>query len=241
MSLIQLKNFSVFYKLKKKEYAVALDKVNLTVSDGEFLVIVGPSGCGKTTLIKSVLGLCKLTDGELLIDGVPQNKTKQKDKSISYVSQEYSLYPQMTVYENIAFPLRMMHAPQKEVDIRVRAIAEKLQVGMLLTRKPKQLSGGQHQRVAIARALVKNPRLVLFDEPFSNLDPELRLEMRQMVSKLHSEQRATYIFVTHDLSEAMMLGENIVVMHRGEIVEEGTPQELETHPQTQFVRSFFQK
>ena len=241
MSRIQLKDFSVFYKLKKKEYAVALDKINLTVSDGEFLVVVGPSGCGKTTLIKSILGLCQLTDGEIEIDGISLNKTDKKQKNIGYVSQEYSLYPQMTVYENIAFPLRMMHTAQKEVDIRVRAIAQRLQIEWLLTRKPNQLSGGQHQRIAIARALIKNPRLVLFDEPFSNLDPALRLEMRELVKELHDEQRPTYIFVTHDLSEAMYLAERIVVMARGEIVEEGTPKEIEKQSKTKFVKDFFAK
>lgn len=241
MSVIQFKNFSVFYKLKKKEYAVALDKVNLSVSDGEFLVVVGPSGCGKTTLIKSVLGLCKLTDGELTIDGIPFDKVNKKNSSIAYVSQEYRLYPSMTVYENIAFPLRMMRTPQKEVDARVREIAQKLQIELLLTRKPNQLSGGQHQRIAIARALIKNPRLVLFDEPFSNLDPELRLEMRKLIMKLHKEQRPTFLFVTHDLTEAIMLGERIIVMHRGEIVEEGTPEQIEQNPQSQLTRRFFGK
>ncbi len=241
MSHIQFKNFSVFYKLKNKEYAVALDKVNLTMSDGEFLVVVGPSGCGKTTLIKSILGLCKLTDGELTIDGIPFDKVNKKHSSIAYVSQEYSLYPSMTVYENIAFPLRSMRTPQKEVDLRVREIAQKLEIDWLLTRKPHQLSGGQHQRIAIARALIKNPRLVLFDEPFSNLDPELRMEMRQLVLTLHKEQRPTFVFVTHDLSEAVMLGERIAVMHRGEIVEVGTPEQIEENPKSILTRSFFGK
>ncbi len=240
MELIKFEDFSAFYKLKK-EYAVALDKVSFSVHEGEFLVIVGPSGCGKTTLLKCLLGMCSLTDGNLLFEGEDIEKMKIREKNFACVSQEYSLYPQMTVYENIAFPLRMAHVPHKEVDARVNEIAKQLEIDWLLSRKPKQLSGGQHQRVAIARALVKNPRVVLFDEPFSNMDPELRLQLRKMVKQIHSEQRPTILFVTHDLTEALMLGERILVMNRGEVMEIGTPEEIEENPQSEFTRRFFGK
>ena len=240
MELIRFEIFSAYYKLKK-EYAVGLDKISLTVSEGEFLVIVGPSGCGKTTLLKCLLGMVSLTDGTLLYEGEPAEQMKVGEKSFAYVSQDYSLYPQMTVYENIAFPLRMLHVPHKEVDQRVKEMAKLLEIDWLLSRKPKQLSGGQHQRVAIARALVKNPRVVLFDEPFSNMDPELRLQLRQLVKTIHAAQRPTILFVTHDLSEAMMLAERIVVMNQGEIVETGTPEQLEEAPRSAFTRRFFGK
>lgn len=240
MELIRFEDFSAFYKLKK-EYAVALDKISLSVHEGELLVVVGPSGCGKTTLLKCLLGMCSLTDGKMFFEGENIEKMNVKDKNFAYVAQEYSLYPQMTVYENIAFPLRMSHVPHKEVDVRVKEIAKQLEIDWLLSRKPKQLSGGQHQRVAIARALVKNPRVILFDEPFSNLEPELRLQLRKMVKQLHSEQRPTILFVTHDLTEAMMLAERILVMNRGEIVEVGTPEEIEEDPKSEFTRRFFGK
>lgn len=241
MELLQLKNFTAYYKLKGKNYAVALDSVSLSVREGEFLVVVGPSGCGKTTLLKCILNLVQLTEGDIFLDGQEINKVNKKDMAISYVSQEYSLYPKMTVFDNIAFPLRMMHTPYAEVNQRVTEIAKRLDIEWLLSRKPHQLSGGQHQRVAIARALIKNPRVMLFDEPFSNLDPKMRIELRSLVKNLHREQRPTVIFVTHDLSEAMMLADRIVVINGGAIVETGTPQEIEYEPKTQFTKEFFGK
>lgn len=241
MNLLQFKNFSAYYKLKRKQYAVALDNVTFDVREGEFLVVVGPSGCGKTTLLKCILGLITLNDGDLLIDGIPADKVNKKELAVSYVSQDYSLYPKMTVYDNIAFPLRMMRTPYTEVNSRVKNIAELLEIDWLLSRKPNQLSGGQHQRVAIARALIKQPRIMLFDEPFANLDPALRLELRTLLKDLHSKQKPTIVFVTHDLSEAFMLADRIVVINRGEIVEAGTPQEIESNPKTQFTKEFFGK
>lgn len=240
MAQFEFKNFSAYYK-QKKNYVVALDDITLDIKRGEFLVIVGPSGCGKTTLLKCCMGLCGLTKGTATLDGEKLTEIKPETKSMAYVSQEYSLYPQMTVYENIAFPLRMMHAKQEEIDERVKAIAKKLQLDLFLTRKPKQLSGGQHQRVAIARALIKNPRIILFDEPFSNLHPELRFEMREFVKQLHESERPTVIFVTHDLSEAFALAERIVVMNDGAIEFVGTAKELEEKPTTDFVKEFFAK
>lgn len=240
MERIRFENFSAFYKLKK-EYAVALDKVSFSVENGELLAIIGPSGCGKTTLLKCLLGTVSLTDGALTFDGESIDKVKIREKNFAYVSQEYSLYPRMTVYENIAFPLRMAKVPHKEVDARVKEAAKALEIDWLLSRKPAQLSGGQHQRVAIARALVKNPAVILFDEPFSNIDPQLRLQLRRLVKELHEEQRPTILFVTHDLTEALMLADRILVMDRGEVVELGTPEQIEEAPRSPFTRRFFGK
>ena len=241
MPLLQFSDYSVWYKLKRDEYTQALDTLNFSVEEGEFLVIVGPSGCGKTTLLKSVLGQSKYTKGKLFFNGRDIRDVKLKNENVSFVTQEYSLYPQMTVYENISYALRIMHTAPAEIDKRVRGIAAKLGISHCLTRKPKQISGGQHQRVAIARALIKNPRLVLFDEPFSALEPELRVEMRELVKTLHQEYRPTFLFVTHDLPEAFQLAERIMVMNGGCLEQIGTPEELENHPVSPFVRRFLGK
>lgn len=238
--LLEFKKFSAYYR-QKKDYVVALDEITFSVEDGEFLVIVGASGCGKTTLLKCVLGMCAVTSGEAFFNGEKLTAVKKNDKQIAYVSQEYSLYPTMTVYENIAFPLRNMHTPIDELDKRVRKMAEMLEIDWLLSRKPKQLSGGQHQRVAIARALIKNPRIILFDEPFANLHLDLRLQMRELVKKIHKEQNVTVLFVTHDLPEAMGLADRIIVLKDGKIEQIGTPRELEENPQAEILKEFFDK
>lgn len=238
--LLEFKKFSAYYK-QKKNYVVAVDEVTFYVEDGEFLVIVGPSGCGKTTLLKSILGLNATTSGEAFFNGQKLTASKKGEKQFAYVAQDYSLYPTMTVYENIAFPLRMMHTPYDEVDRRVREIAKLLEIDWLLSRKPKQLSGGQHQRVAIARALIKNPRIVLFDEPFANLHPDLRFQMRELVRKIHKEQRVTFVFVTHDLTEAFALADRMIVMKDGAIEQSGTPQEIMDNPKSDFVKEFLGK
>lgn len=225
MSAIEFQDFSCFYKYKK-EYIAALDHINLCVENGELLVILGQSGSGKTTLLKCVLGLCDYISGQLYIDGIPIDQFDLKNSNIGYIRQELNLYPHMTVYENIAFPLRMIHTPQAEVDRRVKELAALLEIDWLLTRKPKQLSGGQLQRVAIARALIKNPVTVLFDEPFSAIDPTLRTEMRQLIKKIHQTFGCTMIFVTHDLVDALNLAERIVILEEGKIEAVGTPQEL---------------
>lgn len=225
MSAIEFQDFSCFYKYKK-EYIAALDHINLCVENGELLVILGQSGSGKTTLLKCVLGLCDYISGQLYIDGIPIDQFDLKNSNIGYIRQELNLYPHMTVYENIAFPLRMIHTPQAEVDRRVKELAALLELDWLLTRKPKQLSGGQLQRVAIARALIKNPVTVLFDEPFSAIDPTLRTEMRQLVKKIHQTFGCTILFVTHDLVDALNLAERIVILEEGKIEAVGTPQEL---------------
>lgn len=225
MDAITFQDFSCYYK-HKKEYITALDHINLTVKRGELLVVLGPSGCGKTTMLKCILGLCNYIGGELLIDGVSTDHFQVHNSNIGYVRQEFSLYPHMTVYENIAFPLRTIHTAQEEVDRRVKEIANLLEIEWLLTRKPKQLSGGQNQRVALARALIKNPVTVLFDEPFSNIDPTLRTQLRLLVKKIHDAFGCTILFVTHDLSDALSLADRVVILENGTISAIGTPQEL---------------
>ena len=239
MAVLQFKNFSAYYKVDKTTLGVAVDNINLEVQNGEFLVIVGPSGCGKTTLIRCILSGISLTEGEILLDGVNIETIKKKNRNLAYISQECNLFPKMTVFDNIAFPLRMMNTPHEEVQRRVKEIAQKTEIYELLTRKPAQLSGGQIQRVEIARALVKNPRIVLFDEPFANLDVKLKTAMRTLVKDMHNERKSTFLFVTHDLTEALMLADKILVMNEGEIVEIGTPQEITEHPQSQFTKEFF--
>lgn len=224
MDTLTFREFSAYYKVKG-QYWMVLDKLDLDVRAGELLVIVGPSGCGKTTLLKSILSQCELTEGELLLQGRPLADIKPEERNIAYISQEYSLYPSMTVYENIAFPLRVMKTAQGEVDRRVREIAGRTGLSLLLSRKPRQLSGGQQQRVAIARALVKNPRLMLFDEPFSNQDKAMRSELRELVKRLQAEQRITTLFVTHDTEEAQVMADRVAVMEDGAIRWAGSPQD----------------
>lgn len=238
MQYIQFDDFSAYYK-QKKVYAAALDHLSLTIEKGEFFVVVGASGSGKSTLLKCILGLNRDIEGDLYIDGVSIDDLNAKDGNMAYVTQEIALYPHLTVYENIAFPLRLMHTPQDEVDRRVKEIAELVQVKWLLTRKPRQLSGGQQQRVAIARALVKYPQLLLFDEPFSNIDPALRLKMRQLVQTVHRRLGATTVFVTHDLPEAFFLADRIAVLEEGNVVQVGTPDELRKNPQAALLQAFF--
>jgi len=225
MDAIQFQNFSCYYK-QKKEYITALDHINLTVERGELLVVLGPSGCGKTTMLKCILGLCNYIGGDLLIDGVSTDTFQVQGGNIGYVRQEISLYPHLTVYENIAFPLRTIHTAQEEVDRRVKEIANLLEIEWLLTRKPKQLSGGQNQRVALARALIKNPVMVLFDEPFSNIDPTLRTQLRLLVKKVHNTFGCTILFVTHDLADALSLADRVAILDNGTLLAIGTPQEL---------------
>lgn len=225
MHAIEFKDFSCYYKTKK-EYLTALDNISLSIDAGELFVITGASGSGKTTLLKCITGLCEHISGELLIDGVSIDDFRLQNSNIGFIRQEINLYPHMTVYENIAFPLRMIHTPQSEVDKRVKETAALLDIRWLLTRKPRQLSGGQHQRVALGRALVKNPVMVLFDEPFSNIDPVLRTELRQLVKKVHHTLGCTMVFVTHDQSEACALADRIAVLDNGTVEALGTPQEL---------------
>lgn len=235
--MIEFKDFSCYYKIKQG-YLAAIDELNMTVNDGELFVLVGPSGSGKSTLLKAILNICQDVSGELLVDGVPAQSINMQDNLFAYVSQEYVLYPRMMIYENIAYPLRTQHTEQKEVDRRVREISEKLGLSYLLNRLPRQLSGGQHQRVAIARALIKHPQYLLMDEPFSNVAPEQRAELRELVRKINKEFGTTVIFVTHDLPEAFSLADRLAVLNEGRLEELGTPMELRENPQSELLKEF---
>jgi len=217
---------------------VAVQEFTLEVQDKEFIVLVGPSGCGKSTTLRMVAGLEKITDGELYIDGKLMNNVLPKDRDIAMVFQNYALYPHMTVYENMAFPLKIKKRPKAEIDNAVKAAAEILDIVPLLNRKPKALSGGQRQRVAIGRAIVREPKALLMDEPLSNLDAKLRNQMRAEIIKLRQKINTTFLYVTHDQTEAMTLGDRIVIMRDGFIQQIGTPQEVFDHPANLFVAGF---
>ena len=261
MATVQLKNIKKVYpfvsgeqkKSKKKadepekkkvnlqitdEGVVAVQQFSLDIADKEFIVLVGPSGCGKSTTLRMVAGLEEITDGELIIDGKMVNDVPPKDRDIAMVFQNYALYPHMTVYENMAFSLKLKHVPKDEIDKKVREAAEILDITQYLERKPKALSGGQRQRVAIGRAIVRAPKVMLMDEPLSNLDAKLRNEMRAEIIKLRQRIDTTFIYVTHDQTEAMTLGDRIVIMRDGYIQQIGTPQEVFNHPANLFVAGF---
>lgn len=217
---------------------VAVQDFNLEIKDQEFIVFVGPSGCGKSTTLRMIAGLEEISDGELYIDGNLVNDVAPKDRDIAMVFQNYALYPHMTVYENMAFALKLRKAPKQEIDEKVRAAAEILGITDLLKRKPKALSGGQRQRVAIGRAIVREPKVFLMDEPLSNLDAKLRNQMRAEIIKLRQRINTTFIYVTHDQTEAMTLGDRIVIMKGGFVQQIGTPQEVFDHPANLFVAGF---
>ena len=259
MATVQLKNIKKVYpydsgeeKKKKKgeepenqvnlqiteEGVVAVQEFNLDIADKEFIVLVGPSGCGKSTTLRMVAGLEEITAGELYIEGKLVNDVAPKDRDISMVFQNYALYPHMTVYENMAFSLKLRHTPKDEIDRKVREAAEILGITEYLRRKPKALSGGQRQRVAIGRSIVRAPKVMLMDEPLSHLDAKLRNEMRAEIIKLRQRIDSTFIYVTHDQTEAMTLGDRIVIMKDGYIQQIGTPQEVFNHPANLFVAGF---
>lgn len=223
--MIEFIDFSCYYMLKKENISV-LENINFQVEEGDFFVITGPSGCGKSTLLKSILGLGGYFSGDIIVNGRSFEDISGKDNVFGYVSQEYSLYPSMTIYENIALPLRVMHTPHEELDARVRSVAKSLNIDWLLTRKPKQLSGGQQQLVAVARALVRNPEVLLMDEPLSNVDPKWRAEMRELLRQINKDYHCTVLFVTHDIPEALYLGDHIMVFGEGQIERIVTPEEF---------------
>ncbi len=220
------------------EGVVAVQAFNLDIKDKEFIVLVGPSGCGKSTTLRMVAGLEEISDGELYIDGKLMNDVAPKDRDIAMVFQNYALYPHMSVYDNMAFSLKLRHTPKDEIDKKVREAAEILDITQYLERKPKALSGGQRQRVAIGRAIVRAPKVMLMDEPLSNLDAKLRNEMRAEIIKLRQRIDTTFMYVTHDQTEAMTLGDRIVIMKDGYIQQIGTPQEVFNHPANLFVAGF---
>ena len=236
----------VVLKQVEKQYPngfKAVHGINLDIKDGEFMVFVGPSGCAKSTTLRMVAGLEEITGGEIWIGDKLVNNLPPKDRGIAMVFQNYALYPHMTVYENMAFGLKMAKVPKEEIDKRVKEAAEKLEITQLLNRKPKEMSGGQRQRVAVGRAIVRKPDVFLFDEPLSNLDAKLRVSMRVKITQLHKQlkaegQNATMIYVTHDQVEAMTMGDRICVLNFGKIMQVDTPLNLYNKPANKFVAGF---
>ena len=217
---------------------VAVDDMNLKIHDQEFVVFLGPSGCGKTTMLRAIAGLEHPDEGNIFIDGKRVNMLSPAARDIAFVFQFYALYPHLTVYDNIAFPLKAVKAPKSEIQVRVKEVAAILQIQAMLDRKPSHLSGGEMQRVALGRAMVRRPKAFLMDEPMSNLDAKLRVDMRTELKRLQHRLGATTIFVTHDQVEAMSMADRIVIMHQGSLQQIGTPQEVYNQPQTVFVAQF---
>ena len=231
---------SVTYDHVTKEFGsvVAVNDLDLQIDDKEFLVFVGPSGCGKTTALRMLAGLEEITKGQIKISDRVVNDVPPKDRDIAMVFQSYALYPHMTVYDNLAFGLKLRKTPKEEIKRRVNEAADILGIGEFLTRKPRQLSGGQRQRVAVGRAIVREPKVFLFDEPLSNLDAKLRIAMRSEITKLHQRLQTTFIYVTHDQIEAMTMADRIAVINKGMLHQLDTPQELYDHPDNMFVAGF---
>ena len=230
MSNIRLRNVT-----KRFGSTVTLHQVNLDIEDGEFAVFVGPSGCGKSTLLRMIAGLEEVSEGEVLIGDEVMNDVVPARRGVAMVFQSYALYPHMTVAENMGYGLKVNKVPKTEIRRQVEMVAKTLQLSHLLDRKPKQLSGGQRQRVAIGRAIVRNPRVFMFDEPLSNLDAELRVDMRLHIARLHQELKTTMVYVTHDQVEAMTLADKIVVMNYGKVEQMGSPMALYYNPVNKFV------
>jgi multiple sugar transport system ATP-binding protein len=224
--------------VKRYDEVEAVRGIDLDIADHEFVVLVGPSGCGKSTTLRMIAGLEDITDGDIMIGGDVVNDVPPKDRDIAMVFQNYALYPHMTVAENMSFGLRLKHYPKAEIKSRVAEAARMLDITDLIDRKPKQLSGGQRQRVAMGRAIVRNPKVFLFDEPLSNLDAKLRVQMRIEIKKVHQKVRTTTVYVTHDQVEAMTLADRVVVMNKGRIEQIGTPNDLYHKPETRFVAGF---
>lgn len=234
MSSVILKNLVKSYDGKKN----IIDNINLEIKDKEFIVLVGSSGCGKSTILRLISGLEDITSGEILIDDKVVNNVHPKDRDIAFVFQSYALYPHMSVYDNIAFGLKMRKYDKKTIDAKVREVADSLNLTELLNRKPKQLSGGQRQRVALGRAIVRNPKVFLMDEPLSNLDANLRVHMRSEIKRLHQKLKTTFIYVTHDQTEALTMGDRIVVLDKGKIQQADTPEVIYNQPKNKFVAGF---
>ena len=237
MASVQLEGVQKIYDAGARAH-IAVHNIDLEIGDGELVVLVGPSGCGKTTTLRMIAGLESVTRGTLRIGGRVVNDVPPKDRDIAMVFQNYALYPHMTVRENMGFALSLRHVPRSEVDARVHDAAAILGIEELLDRRPRQLSGGQRQRVALGRAIVRHPQVFLFDEPLSNLDAKLRVQMRREIARLHRQLEATMVYVTHDQVEAMTLGHRIVVMNAGRVQQVGAPLELYERPDNAFVATF---
>jgi multiple sugar transport system ATP-binding protein len=235
MSYLELRDLRKRYS---KDGPLIVDRMNLSVEKGEFIVFLGPSGCGKTTIIRMISGLEELTGGDILINGESVLTKKPKDRGVSMIFQSYAIWPHMTVFDNIAYPLKLQKVKREEIRRRVEAAAEATGIEAFLDRYPRQLSGGQRQRVAVSRAIVVKPKIFLMDEPLSNLDAKLRVTMRTELKRIHRQENSTTIFVTHDQAEAMSLADRIVVMYQGRIEQIGTPTEVYRNSATRFVASF---
>ena len=234
MSFLELKNITKIYPNGTK----AVDETSLNVEDGEFVVFVGPSGCGKSTLLRMIAGLEDITGGEISLDGKIINNIDPSERDVAMVFQNYALYPNMSVYNNMAYGLKNRGISKEDITTKVNDAAELLEIDQLLSRKPSMLSGGQRQRVAMGRAIVRNPKIFLFDEPLSNLDAKLRNQMRLEIKKLQRQMDVTSVFVTHDQTEAMTLGDRIVVINNGIVEQVGTPKDIYSRPNTKFVAEF---
>jgi len=234
MSFLELKNITKIYPNGTK----AVDETSLNVEDGEFVVFVGPSGCGKSTLLRMIAGLEDITSGEISLDGKVINNIDPSERDVAMVFQNYALYPHMSVYNNMAYGLKNRGISKEDIATKVNDAAELLEIDQLLSRKPSMLSGGQRQRVAMGRAIVRNPKIFLFDEPLSNLDAKLRNQMRLEIKKLQRQMDVTSVFVTHDQTEAMTLGDRIVVINNGIVEQVGTPKDIYSRPNTKFVAEF---
>ncbi|MFQ5923026.1 MAG: ABC transporter ATP-binding protein [Anaerolineales bacterium] len=230
---VELENLS-----KRWGSSVGADRISLDIDDGEFVAFLGPSGCGKTTTLLMVAGIYKPTEGEIRFDGETVNDVAPKDRNIGMVFQSYALYPHMDVFHNISYPLKLQKIPKEEMRARAQKVADMMGIGQLMDRKPAMLSGGQQQRVALGRSLVKEPKLLLFDEPLSNLDARLRLSMRSEIKRLQMDLGITSIYVTHDQVEAMTMADRIAVMKEGHLQAYATPEEIYDRPRTQFVAGF---
>lgn len=238
MAEVKFVNVIKEFEDEKKGKVRAVNEANFTVKDKEFLVFVGPSGCGKTTSLRMIAGLERQSSGDIYIGNRLVNKVHPKDRDIAMVFQDYALYPHMTIKENLAFGLKNLKTPKAKIEEKIKEAAAILSIENLLDRKPRELSGGQKQRIAVGRAIVRNPSVFLFDEPLSNLDAKLRVQMRVELSELHKRLGATVIYVTHDQVEAMTLGQRIVVMNQGEIQQIASPEELYENPNNMFVAGF---
>lgn len=237
MYKLKIENLTTYYTNKKIK-TKALDNFSLNLKQGELLVILGPSGCGKTTLLKCITGTLDYDEGYIEISGIDAQRLSIKDRNLAYVSQSFYTYGFMSVYNNIALPLKAQKVPIEEIEQRVIEISKKLEIDYLLSRRPKQLSGGQQQKVALARALIKNPDIYLFDEPLSNLDPLVKVELKKEIKKIKEEYNATMIFVTHDINDALYLADRVIIMDQGKIIEEGNIHEIIKNPSNDFVKKF---
>ena len=237
MYKLKIEKLNAYYTNKKTKTKV-LDDFSLNLKQGELLVILGPSGCGKTTLLKCITGTLDYDEGYIEINGIDAQRLSIKDRNLAYVSQSFFTYGFMSVYNNIALPLKAQKVPIEEIELRVLEISKKLEIDYLLSRRPKQLSGGQQQKVALARALIKNPDIYLFDEPLSNLDPLVKVELKKTIKKIKEEYNATMIFVTHDINDAIYLADRVIIMNDGKIVEEGNINEMIKNPSNDFIKKF---